>query len=966
MGASDSLDINIKKSNFLKSWMIPDQRSFEPSPTAQVAQNKSFNQAYKFQPQELVTPGWGGESLNSKEALRIKKIIQELWVDAEKKLSSIKELNPSLKQSLFNNFISFAHINNLSAIDLNGPQQFWSHFISHESPYRKDINNFIKVHSFRSVALYIYKIRFLAQMISELKQELKENIVLAPNALFSYYFPKGSHLEISCSSFKINEYSWYNPSAELSKKIFKDLSNLQKISLQEIMKLCTYRPSNQLLDKRQMYCETEFSHSISHKSFGSFLKLILGRLPYWIDPDKKEQLNTFYKDISHNTKHCKFIGDYLSSFSQSHWLGEKAALNTNLNFKDIEEDIIFPEFEGQSFNEGEFTKLIQEIQFLTFLVDKFQHLKKHKENGPSHLKIEKGLIQFLASVFTLKTNQKNSDSDGQVSLFPCLNQNFKFDYTILNISKLPKNNQHHHLLGQVISQANTLKENGFLFLFTTQQFFVPSKSEKTDQLLKKFKIEAIFNFDELKGKGEISPFLYILRKRKEKFDPQDLINLVDGQFKNKESCLSFKWTGVLHSFSLFNQVVSQLENFFNLKNPLTPLYQSESPCNINFSFHQDAIIDGKLLQSSTKTNRVTHPLFFKNLTKNCYSFDYFFSFESIDPGQDHNKYCRDNFIAVISKNLKIEELYTYVLVVGHEDIQQIYLEIIPSSSFNAKLNQLGHAYYQYFGLKAKIPHLNINLFREYFRTEIGRQIAEFSLNGGPTKTKGKLKGLMIPSFFASSFKMSNEFIKTHPYLAYSGENILAVHPDELSKNILRLKNFDLLSYQENLSDFIGRLCQFKISIGEAVDRISDASESANFNNPLFIEKLRKVKTISLFPQNPDIFIKFMVAGKLELHLPVNNVVKKSNESSHYLEFLNNDSVLCQIFSDENMLFFIKFLMKFTLNKPLSTILQTMKVPRIQDLLKILNEKNELKSNLSGAKNELEQFISQIIIQQISS
>ncbi len=966
MGANVALSQSLTKSFFLQSWIGEEYSTTPTSQDKKQTAQSSANQTSKFQPEKLVTPGWGGESLNSKEALRTKKIIQELWIDAEIKLSSFKELNPSLKQSLFNNFISFAQVNNISAIELNGPLQFWAHFTNHNSPYRKELNNFIKIHSFRSVALYIYKIRFLLKLAPLPKQELREKIVLAPNALFSHFFPKGSNSEISCASFKINEYSWYGPSSELSKKILKDLPNLEKISLQEIVKLCTYRPSKQLIDRKQMFCESEFSHSLSHKSFGSFLKLLLGQFPSWIETEKKEHFNSFYKDISHHTKHCKFNGDYLSSFSQSHWLGESDALKNSSTSKIFEEDIIFPEFEGQSFNEGEFTKLIQEIQFLTFLVDKYQHLKNNTESDSVHLKIEKGLIQFLASIFNLKNHQRNQDKDEQFSLFPGLKQNFQFDYVILNISKLPKNNQHHHLLLQVLSQSDSLKENGFLFLFTTQQFFVPSKSEKIDQLLKQFKVEAIFDFDELKGKGEISPFLYVLKKRKEKPDSQDLINLQDGQNKNKEACLRFKWTGTLHSFSLFGQVVKELDHFFRIKTPLTPIYQNEGQSNITFSFHQDAIIDGKLLQSSTNTNRVTHPLFFKNLTKNCYSFDYFFNFETVDPTNENNMIARDNFIGLINKNLRVEELYPYIFIVGHEDIEQIYLEIIPSSSFKAKLNQLGHAFYQYFGLRPKIPHLNINLFREYFRTEIGKQIAEFSLNGGPTKTKGKLKGLMIPIFFAANTKLNEDFLASNPYLLFSGKNILSLHPDELTKNILRLKNFNLVAHQDCLSDFLGRLCQFKASFNEALEQMTDVSEFSNFNNPLFIDKLKKIKTFSLFPENPDIFIKFMVASKLELNLTVNSVIKRSNEFSHYLELLNNESVLCQIYSDESMLYFISFLMKFTMNRPLNTILQTMKIPRVQDLLKILSEKQEIKSKLTESKNSLEQFISQIIIQQISS
>lgn len=936
--------------------------------------NNSNTKHSTFRPEELVTPGWKGESLQSKEAIRVKKIIGELWKDAESKLCSLKEINPSLKQSLFNHFISFAHNHDLTGFDINGPLQFWSHFINPHSPYKNEISSFIKIHSFRSVALYIYKLRFLIKLYPRLNLEIEDKIVTAPNAVFSSHFPKGSSLEIASSSFKVNEYSWYAPSSELSKKTLKELKFIGKISLHEIMKLCTYRPSKQILDKKQMYQESDFSHSLSHQSFGIFLKTLLGHFPEWFNSDNKNknQIHPFYKDISHYVKNCKFAGDYLTSFCQSHWLGEKFDINEDgTNHFD---HIIFPDFVGHGFNEGEFTKLVQEIQFLSFLVDKYQNLKQNSFKNPeicSSLKLEKGLISFLASVFNQKNQLPRPEGEEQFSLFPGLKQNFLFDYIILNITKLPKNNQHHHLVGQLNNQINELKENGILFLFTAQQFFVPSKSDKIDQLLKEFKVEAIFDFEELKGKGELSPYLYILSKRKKakiNFERQfynDFNSTENKINNNKESCLSFKWAGTLHSFQIFNHVANELKDFLKNKTYLTPLYQNESN-NIQFSFHQDAIIDGKLLHSANSANQVTHPLFFKNLTKNCLSFDYFFNFELIDPSFEHGPSLTENFIGLIHQGLKIEDLFPYILIIGHENIHHIEIEIIPSSSYKAKLNQLGHAYHQYFGIKPKIPNLNINIFREYFNTDIGKQIAELSLNGGPTKTKGKLKGLMIPTFFAQKNHPELAANELTSFLYYRPAQILEKHPDEFIQGIKRLQNTSSATNYENLCNLTGGLCQFKLSLLETIDHLLENHEFSNFNNPLFIEKLKNVKTYDFFPENQDIHIKFLMESKLELHLEINSIQKKSNDFNHYLELLHNEKVLCQIYSDEQMILFIKFLLTFTKQSNLKFILQTLKIPRAQDLLQILSEKKELKAKLELLKSMANQYISQIIIQQISA
>ena len=161
-----------------------------------------------------------------------------------------------------------------------------------------------------------------------------------------------------------------------------------------------------------------------------------------------------------------------------------------------------------------------------------------------------------------------------------------------------------------------LKKDGMIFVFSNQKLFVPSHSDRVEQLLRDFKLEACFNLEELKGKGEIAHFIYVLTKRGAA--PGISKHFFEVNKKVKESCLSFEFKGILSRFNKFNKLVEELQHFTRHKNAVTtPIYLNEIERDLSFEFHQDAIIEGKLVSSvSTKENgHLPHPSFFKNLTK---------------------------------------------------------------------------------------------------------------------------------------------------------------------------------------------------------------------------------------------------------------------------------------------------------------------------------------------------------------
>ena len=71
------------------------------------------------------------------------------------------------------------------------------------------------------------------------------------------------------------------------------------------------------------------------------------------------------------------------------------------------------------------------------------------------------------------------------------------------------------------------------------------------------------------------------------------------------------------------------------------MYQKETKHGHRFEYFQDAIVDGRLINSTSKdSSKITHPHFFKNLMKSCNPFDFFFDVRAINLNE---KYTNNDF-----------------------------------------------------------------------------------------------------------------------------------------------------------------------------------------------------------------------------------------------------------------------------------------------------------------------------------
>lgn len=967
---------HFKADSWLNSNHSPPPKHFNMGSTNPSKQNTQKNQhdnklLTDFFPSNFLITGWRGESLTSKSATHVEKVLHDLIQETKDFLKHSYQLTKSLKLAIYNEFLSYASTENINCNEIDSYSTFWKHLQSKNSSYQDIINNFLLIYSFRVVTIYLFKVRFIIKLCKEISITPTKSSLLNTSFFFEKIFKKGSSTELLCESLQSNHYSWYRPSEAHQDAIYDLTKHLHLISISEMMKICRYNPSASGTDQEKNNTETsQYSHSLSHKSFGLFINNLIVYLPHWfnnsnpLDPSKKNIAKTRMP----NVLNCKFAGNHLSSIILSHWLAQENNLYVN---NDPWNELLCPDFIENDFLNGRFIKICHELQFLTFLVQ-MAIVQKYDP------------IKFICSIMKEKYSNAEVDHRGQISLFPKyeFKRDLLYDRIILNLSKLPKKNPHHFLLAKVNTQLKSLSENAFLFVFTNQRLFVPSQSEKIQQLLQQFKLEVHFDFEGLKGRGEIPSYLHVFSKRSSSTSV-NLENTVpttssENDFKSfinsppiqKESCLTFRWHGELVLFNKFSQLVNELEHFWETKSSqTTPLYHKNIDKKLFFEFHQDAIVEGKLIHSSPQDpSHVTHPNFFKNLTKSCIHFDNFFQIEQIRPQEEDQDLdiLTSGFLGI---NLKQEEKYPLILIVNYSDPTQIKLELSNSDSYRAKLEEYGMAFFQYFGLIPKEKNVNINLFREYFKTNIGSQIIQLSLNGGLTKVKAKLRSLLIPKFFIQAKTMPQEIEKRFFLLKSSPSELLTIHPDELEKQFTNIENLMSEKVLNWPWQIMGLLSYFKLNLKNCIQDFEVPLEAkknnmANFHNPFVIDSLLKAKSSPIYPKNPEVWIDIKTNDPRGIHLPLTKIIQKKDEDNHFLELYSDDLHIVNIYSPPTLLSFIYFILNANYGIKFSSLLQSLKVPKEKDLVSIINNFRCMKDCFEILFDKSSLLINQILTQQI--
>ncbi|MFG1484972.1 hypothetical protein [Halobacteriovorax sp. RZ-2] len=898
-------------------------------------------QSGEFLVSDHIIPKWRGESLLTKGSMKFKKIVFELFTEAKTQVKSFKNRNRSLKQSLFQEFIEYTTHNGIHPEGVSDFNQFWAQLDDKNGPSYECIQDFLKVYCLRSISVYILKVRFLTQLSSFYSKTLTKNEILNPNSTLSKIFKVSSSRELSSRALGTNEYSWFRPNENFGDSILELSSILKDLNPIEFFKVLNHEIPNEL-SVVLFHNETDkYSHAFSNRNSGLMINNLLINFPKWIE----NHGGYFNFNAQPQCLSTLFTGNFLNSLTISHWIAQEN------NSTEAWQEIICPEFRGDNYVNGQYLKIFQEIQFMTFLV----YLAPRQNKDP---------ISLIVSLFKQKSNKSRITASGQFALLDATEvQQSIYDRILVNLVNIPKKNPHHYLITNIMQNGEHLSNSGYMYVFSNQKLFVPSHAAKNEALFKQYKLLMRFNLEGLKGKGEIPRYFYIFSKRVVE-NKLDIFGNPDvNSTLLKESCLSVNMNGDLTHFSKFDFFVEEIDKLFANKKAIdAPLFSNETKCGLSFEFHQDAILNGKLLSNNSESDKITHPQYFKNLTKSCIPFDQFFSVESL------SNYREDENYDLLGFNLNPQERYPYLLIVDFTNENDIKLELTTIDSLKAKIEEYGNAYFQYFGLLPKISNLNINLFREFFKTTIGKQITQLTFNGGLKKTKAKLNAMLIPKFLEKTEFLPNHHIESLQDITLSKEDILktdfSVYTQRLASKVDTI-NLLAKRWPWHTSCILSHL---KILIGNYRDQVNSGKVQMkyDYSSSALIGKIVALPKTPIYPNNQDIYLETLISERSDIHLPLTSAIFEKSEHTTKLRLISNDTEVLNLHGELQLLQFIQFILSSAVGTPISTIIQSLEVPAAIELNSLLAEQDQVAQNVNETFALINNTLNNIIIGQINN
>jgi len=879
--------------------------------------------------------GWKGESLISKDVKSFIKIIDHFHADVKKHFLSIEKFSKRQKMAIFEEFISYAEYKTLNCTELDHHTRFWQEVAkTHDSIYHEHINRFIDIFSFRIAVVYLFKVRFITTLLEQTDTNFDIKNIYYPNSFLTTVFKSASSTELKAKSFEQNLFSWYRPCSAMEADLLEYKKISTRLLITEIIKTISVKAEEILSQK------TDYSHTLSHKQFGLFLNSLLINFPIWLNTLGKQNFNPFVipKDNMEIIS-CKFAGDYLESMGLSHWLAQDH--NKNIKW----EQILCPDFKNDDFENGQYLKNISELQFLTFLAE----IANRQGRDP---------IAFICSVANSHLYNRKSSTEVQKSLIlndRALN-NSTYDRVILNLVNYPKNNPQHFLFSKITEQKPYLKSNGLIYVITSKKLFVPSQKQKVDQLLNQFKIEGVFDLSAVEGKGEIGSYIYIFSNK-----PEELILLDNSK---KHNCITFRYSSNLKTFHEFEKLTALSQSFFekNLGDlpALSQLYNGSS----RMEFYQDAIIGGQLIHSTNKdVSNITHPSFFRKLMSLCNPLDFFFELNKIDFNGD--SFSKEDTLFDYANGFN-KEMSPYVIIVDQRLKDEVKIEIIPSSQLEVKAYDYGHASCSYFYAFKKWPNINIFAIKDFLESSIGKQIINLTFNNEVRKVKGNLNKLLIPKFYINDGHIPEHIRKGLEFLDLESKDLLNLHPSSIEKTFSNIECFIPNIIKDYPAQILNMFTIFKRTIQKSIEILgtSEDAHTVNFNNPLLKSPLLLSKTYPLYPDNDEVFVEFSGDAAKLIHSPLSRakiVQQKQYDSISYgLEIYHQETKILTLYSDEDMINFIEFILSNTKGVPVSKILQGVSVPKIEDLKSIISSYKSLKKSLEDIQKKLQPLQNQLL------
>lgn len=879
--------------------------------------------------QQYFVPGWKGESLISKNVKDFKTLLVKLQNDAFKALKTKSNFPKKMIGRFYDEFLSFSEFMAFSDSEIDNASQFWNEFRNEESEFREFLDLFGKILAYRIAIVFILKARFVIILNQQTKKKIHLKDIVYPVSFLNRFFKSASSTELKSKAFEQNIYSWYRPGEHLSVSLQNFAGFCLELTITDIIKTISIGSESILKAK------ADYSHTISHKNFGLFLNNILINFPMWLDSVKNKKNKKFCTLNNLEIISCKYIGDYLESLSLSHWLAQES------NKHEKWDQILCPDFIKDSFDCGNFLSIVNELQFLSFLAQISFDQGWDPKTYISHI-----ANSHLYNRKELKQAQRQLIHTGQEQ------EELTYDRVIINLCHYPNNNPHHYVFTQASKEINSLKEEGFIYVLSQKQLFIPSQKSKVESLLQKYKLEGMFNLEEIKGKGEIVNYIYVFSKK-------NALKPIYGEEKN--SCYNFRVNAELDTFQNFSTLTRLTQDFF-LKNfkDVPPLYQKQED-QFRLEFYQDAIVNGQLIHSSSKdTKNITHPFFFERLMKTCHPLSYFYDIQRVnfeDDGQDNEEDTLFNFSTSFKK-----EVSPYCFIVDKRNREDIRIELIESSKLESISHEYGHVQCSYFYAYPKWNHLDNNTLAEYFRSSIGQQIVRLTFSNEIRKTKGNLQKILIPTYFTKGEKVPDHLTRSFSFFVTPSADLLEIHPSEILKTYQQTIVFLKKIATEYPSSSLKYLSHFKKSLFKCVDMIglSHRKTKVNFANPLFKTPLVLAKKSPIFPDNQDVYIEFNSDRKEDIHQALTHTKKFKDENGHSLAIYAHDNKILTLHSDEEMLSFLDFLLGNMKSYPISKIIQSVQVPSLADLKSIFESYNSQVKAFESLIQDIPQDFDQVL------
>jgi hypothetical protein len=882
---------------------------------------------------KFFTPGWKGESLISKDVKKFLSALTAIHKDVKDEFYK-QRLSNKVRMGIFDEFISYADCKAIHFTGIDDHQTLWAEIKNKDSKFKEELDRFVEVYTFRIAVIFILKIRFIGVLLKKTNQEFDINKLVYPNSFLTGVFKQGGSKELKSKALEQNIFSWYRPNNYLKDKLISLYEICNTLIITEIIKNISIESEKIMAQK------THYSHALSHKNFGLFVNSLLINFPLWLNNFNNRFNSPFIlpKD-GMEVISCKFDGDFLESLSLSHWLAQE-------NNKNIQWDqILCPDFKGSGFENGSYMSLVNELQFLTFLAQIANNQGRET-------------TQFISNVTSGHlSNRKNSSSlQSNMDLNELSLNQSTYDRVIINVSDFPKRNIQHYLINKIEAQSECLKENGLIYLFSAKKLFVDSQKDKIDSLLSRYKLEGSFDLEELKGKGEVGSHIYIFSKAKH-FERMNNHN-------SKQSCFNFRMNGNLESFQYFNVLTMLIQDFFfaNL-NDIPSMYHKEMN-GFEVEFFQDAIVDGRLIHSSSKdSSKITHPLFFNNLMKSCAPFDYFFDIQAAN--LEGNEYSEEPIFAMTNSS---RDRSPFVAIVDNRaKDNSVRVEIIHSSGLEAKAYEYGHSMCHYFDITPKWPNMDLNAIRDFIESAIGAQIVDLTFNNEARKAKANLSKLLIPKVFSTSDTIPEHIEQGVKLLSCGAEEILNLHPSNIEKQFTFIERMIGDLAKTYPMDTISKLSHFKRSITQCIDilGIKKKRNIVNFNNPIIKTPLLLSKTAPLYPSNKDVYFEF----NSDVRATISKVVQKSVDddgiSREILELHSEEELILTIDSGAEMIQFLSFIFESCKGAQVSNILQSIEIPSLTDLQNIIKSFESMKRTLSAISDKITPLLERTMTQTIT-